>query len=64
MQFKKKKMQPLCRGSHMSGYMQSGLLDWQKRIERVKPIISLEIEPMRWHNPVCRAAAAGTHVYS
>jgi len=44
--------------------MQSGLLDWQKRIERVHPITSLEIEPMKWQNPVSRAAAAATiHVY-
>jgi hypothetical protein len=32
--------------------MQSGLLDWQKRIEHVQPITSLEIEPMRWQIPV------------
>jgi hypothetical protein len=45
-------MQPLCRASHKPGWMQSGFLDWQKRIERVQRIISLEIEPMRWQNPV------------
>ena len=44
--------------------MQSSLLDWQKRIERVQPIRSLKIEPIRWHNPVSRAAAAAViHVY-
>ena len=43
--------------------MQSGLFDWQKRIERVQPITSLEIEPMRWQNPVTRAAATVIHTY-
>ena len=31
-------------------------------IERVQPITSLEIEPIRWHSSVSRAAAA-IHVY-
>jgi len=41
--------------------MQSGLLNWQKWIERVQPITSLAIESMRWQNPVSRASAI--HVY-
>jgi hypothetical protein len=43
--------------------MQNGLLDWKQRIESVQPITSLDIEPMRWQNPVSRAAAAAIHFY-